>query len=30
MGHPSYTITLVQQIRRGKKEQKILKKYDEI
>jgi putative transposase len=30
MGHPSYVSTLVQRMRRDKKEQKILKKYDSI
>jgi hypothetical protein len=30
MGHPSYVSTLVQRMRQDKKEQKILKKYDQI
>ena len=30
MGHPSYVSTLVQRLRRDKKEQKILEKYDSI
>lgn len=30
MGHPSYVSTLVQRVRRDKKEQRILKKYDQV
>ena len=30
MGHGSYVSTLVQRIRRDKKEQKVLKKYEDV